>query len=234
MEADRQYCERYAGLQGGLHATKLSIFPFLSEIAEHLVVAALSGASRTERLSVFSGHDTVIAPVLAGLGAYAGDLCIWPGYASNIAFELWQPAKGKLTTAATKPSSVTTTALQKLFPRLLTQATASDKLSYSNSFVRVFFNGEDITQRIPSCAAERVVHSRSSSSSSSSSSSAGTPSGPILTTPSAASNSSTGNQELLAQAIQDELTLCSLEALVSQVTSLVEPAASISEACTVP
>ena len=161
-----------------------------------------------------------------GLGAYAGDLCIWPGYASNIAFELWQPAKGKHPAAATKPSSVTTTALQKLFPRLLTQATASDKLSYSNSFVRVFFNGEDITQRIPSCAAERVVHSSSSS--------AGTPSGPILTTPSAASNSSTGNQELLAQAIQDELTLCSLEALVSQVTSLVEPAASISEACTVP
>lgn len=226
MEADRQYCERYAGLQGGLHATKLSIFPFLSEIAEHLVVAALSGASQTERLSVFSGHDTVIAPVLAGLGAYAGDLCIWPGYASNIAFELWQPAKGKHSAAATMPSSVTTTALQKLFPRLLTQATASDKLSYSSSFVRVFFNGEDITQRIPSCAAERVVHSSSSS--------AGTPSGPILTTPSAASNSSTGNQELLAQAIQDELTLCSLEALVSQVASLVEPVASISEACSVP
>ena len=34
------------------------------------------------------GHDTVIAPVLAGLGVYTGGLCAWPPYASRIVFEL--------------------------------------------------------------------------------------------------------------------------------------------------
>mgnify|MGYP006077882493 CR=1 FL=1 len=41
------------------------------------------------KLSVFSGHDTVIAPVLAALGVY-DDHCEWPPYASRIAFELYE------------------------------------------------------------------------------------------------------------------------------------------------
>lgn len=45
----------------------------------------LSGDSRT-KFALFSGHDTVIAPVLAALGAYD---CRWPPYASHIVFELW-------------------------------------------------------------------------------------------------------------------------------------------------
>lgn len=43
------------------------------------------------KFALFSGHDTVIAPLLAALGAYD---CHWPPYASHIAFELWsKPAK---------------------------------------------------------------------------------------------------------------------------------------------
>ena len=45
------------------------------------------------KLSVFSGHDTVIAPILAALGVYNGNLCVWPPYASRIVFELWQEDK---------------------------------------------------------------------------------------------------------------------------------------------
>lgn len=45
----------------------------------------LNGDSGT-KFALFSGHDTVIAPVLAALGAYD---CRWPPYASHIVFELW-------------------------------------------------------------------------------------------------------------------------------------------------
>lgn len=38
------------------------------------------------KFAFFSGHDTVIAPLLAALGAYD---CRWPPYASHVAFELW-------------------------------------------------------------------------------------------------------------------------------------------------
>ena len=48
-----------------------------------------SGKSK-DKLTIFSGHDTVIAPVLAALGLYHGDRCAWPSYASRIVFELYR------------------------------------------------------------------------------------------------------------------------------------------------
>lgn len=61
---------------------------------------ALSGASggdrsksQVKKFALFSGHDTVIAPLLAALGAYD---CKWPPYASHVAFELWsKPVDGE-------------------------------------------------------------------------------------------------------------------------------------------
>merc|ERR1712216_56800 len=46
-------------------------------------------------LTVFSGHDTVIAPLLSALGVYHGDICRWPPYASRIAFELYEESTPK-------------------------------------------------------------------------------------------------------------------------------------------
>jgi hypothetical protein len=163
-----------------------------------VVNAALQGAQRKEKLSIFSGHDTVIAPVLAGLGVYSGDLCIWPGYASNIVVELWQPKSARDRSAATANSEARPSpSLQKLFPGKWESVKPSPSSSYAESFVRVIFNGEDVTQRIPTCAAERAL---------------------------------TASAQLLKAASQG-LTLCSLDALVSQVASLIGGYATIEEAC---
>ena len=49
-----------------MEATKLSIFPFMKEIVDALFEAV--SKDRKYLLTIFSGHDTVIAPVLAALG----------------------------------------------------------------------------------------------------------------------------------------------------------------------
>jgi Histidine phosphatase superfamily (branch 2) len=78
------------------------------------------------KLSLYSGHDTVIAPVLAALGLYNDDLCIWPPYASRIVFELWQR-----------------------------HGDSSASGSAAEHYIRVIYNGRDLTPNIPSCILER-------------------------------------------------------------------------------
>jgi acid phosphatase len=85
-----------------------------------------SSDSSEEKLSIFSGHDTVIAPVLAALGVYKDELCVWPPYASRIVFELWE-RQG--------------------------QGQGTDRRLY----VRVIYNGKDVTPNIPACTAERSM-----------------------------------------------------------------------------
>ena len=73
-------------------------------------------------MTIFSGHDTVVAPVLAALSVYSStELCRWPPYASRIVFELWQPV-GR--------------AVQDI---------------NTESFVRILYNGLDLTSKIPTC-----------------------------------------------------------------------------------
>jgi hypothetical protein len=179
-EADRAFCARYTGEQGGEVATKLSIYPFLAEIVEALQEAAhmdtlwlrhdaeyarrKKEGDRTLELDmfenvlkvmmnpetqagpksstsdeeheiqfqrgegtsahVFMGHDTVIAPVLAGLGIYKDELCGWPPYASRIVFELLRP-EGAV------------------------QSMENEKeVSYH---ARVIYNGKDLTHQIERC-----------------------------------------------------------------------------------
>ncbi|CAM9307241.1 unnamed protein product, partial [Laminaria digitata] len=90
-EADRQMCMKYVGAAGGGEAAALSLYPFTREILTNMR-DVLSGKSAM-KFALFSGHDTVIAPLLAALGAYD---CRWPPYASHVAFELWsKPSQGK-------------------------------------------------------------------------------------------------------------------------------------------
>ena len=128
-EADRAFCARYTGDHGGKTATLLATYPFLQEIVNNLKAAAtLSGAKGSSQnfsrplLTIFSGHDTVVAPVLAALSVYSStELCRWPPYASRIVFELWQPV-GR--------------AVQDI---------------NTESFVRILYNGLDLTSKIPTC-----------------------------------------------------------------------------------
>eukprot|EP01031_Cornospumella_fuschlensis_P036382 gene36382-44134_t len=112
--ADRYYCDRFSGAQGGIHATSLSFRPFFSELLRSLT-------HPTYKLSVFSGHDTVIAPLLAILLGKEHVRCRWPGYASRIVMEVWKDKQaGEMT-----------------------------------HYVRVVYNGEDITQLIGECRKSR-------------------------------------------------------------------------------
>lgn len=83
-DADRHFCGRFAGQQGGAAATRLAFWPLLNEVLQHLHSGA-SGAGA--RLAILAGHDTVVAPLAAALGFYD---CRWPPFASRIVFELWR------------------------------------------------------------------------------------------------------------------------------------------------
>lgn len=90
-EADRQMCLRYQGAAGGLEAAALALYPFTNEILTRMREVPSVGSDETTtktpiKFALYSGHDTVIAPLLAALGAYD---CKWPPYASHIALELW-------------------------------------------------------------------------------------------------------------------------------------------------
>ena len=87
-DANRQFCHRYTGQNGGINATRLSIYPFMKEIRDALFSSVTT--NQGVKLTIFSGHDTVIAPVLAALGVYQQrDFCVWPPYASRIIFEVY-------------------------------------------------------------------------------------------------------------------------------------------------
>ena len=62
------YCERYLGGLGGREATRLSFFPFLSEVADRFLRRA-QGKSPLE-LALYAAHDTVVAPLLAALSVF--------------------------------------------------------------------------------------------------------------------------------------------------------------------
>lgn len=135
MDADHVFCDRYLGSHGGLNATRLSIYPFMSEIVDNLKLSMDSSTSSTtgsvaRKVTIFSGHDTVISPVLTALGVYK-QFCTWPPLASRIVFELWQ----------LKPSSSS-------------KPLSTDKNGEINFFVRILFNGQDIAMKIPECQNE--------------------------------------------------------------------------------
>ncbi|KAG5179930.1 histidine phosphatase superfamily [Tribonema minus] len=87
-ESDRRLCMEYLGVQGGFSASRLSIYPFMMELLGNMEAAATAAEppAQAPKLALYSGHDTVIAPVLAALGAYD---CRWPPYASHVRIELW-------------------------------------------------------------------------------------------------------------------------------------------------
>ena len=89
-DADSFYCSRFSGAEGGDKASRLSMLPLLKELFARLEAAA-APSSDAPRFVLFSGHDTVIAPLLAALGGLrAPGACRWPPYASHVAFELWE------------------------------------------------------------------------------------------------------------------------------------------------
>lgn len=105
-ESDRLLCATYMGAQGGMVSSGLSIYPFMAELLANMDAAvkyrkpagnATEEADAPPTFLLYVGHDTVIAPVLASLGAYD---CRWPPYASHVEIELWEKTSENGTTPA--------------------------------------------------------------------------------------------------------------------------------------
>jgi hypothetical protein len=171
-------------------------------------------ASVPKRLSIFSGHDSVIAPVLSALGVYryGGPLCTWPGYASRVVFELWMHKDGKSNGAGAGAASVSEneweqyTALHTVYPEMASSVSSPVRASYAHAFMRVLYNGQDITQMIPECRAERLGEG---------------------------GRAPVGVQAgLLAQVQAEGSSLCSLGALSLRVHALLQGSDTLAQACT--
>ena len=88
-------------------------------------------AQTSSKLVLFSGHDTVISPLLSTLGIHDWR---WPPYASRLVFELWNDRDGIQYSAAES----------KLFSK------------FDNYFIRVLYNGEDLTSKVKFCEGQIV------------------------------------------------------------------------------
>jgi hypothetical protein len=76
------------------------MLPLLMAIMQRLHAVADS-PDAAPRLLLYAGHDTVVAPLLAALGAMrAPGVCAWPPYASHVVLELWEAAGGASTVDA--------------------------------------------------------------------------------------------------------------------------------------
>jgi hypothetical protein len=95
MRADAIYSVRSAS-----RATKLNTYPILSDIVKTLQQAA-EKRKNSPRFVVRAGHDTVVAPILASLGAVDGAFA-WPGFASRIVLELWEASSSTTTTSTSE------------------------------------------------------------------------------------------------------------------------------------
>jgi len=182
VEADRLYCDRFSGREGGQAGTNLAYYPLLQEIYERLIGPHNEHKKQNHKLSILSGHDTVIAPLLAALGVYRSNgLCIWPGYASRIVFELYKPLlpynedihhlpKIELLDSSsnaiviankylTSQSKLASTLIKKTILHSGINITSIIEAieSHRELFVRVIYNGKDITQYIPMCQHERIA-----------------------------------------------------------------------------
>ena len=87
--ADLFYSQRYQGSAGGKRASSLGMYSLLDEIVDGFD-AVLADATAPKRLALYAGHDTVVAPLLAALGAFDGR---WPPLASRVVFELLRGAR---------------------------------------------------------------------------------------------------------------------------------------------
>lgn len=155
-------------------------------------------------MSIFSGHDTVIAPVLAALGVYHGSLCRWPSYAAHVVFELWQPKHGQEVVKGRGEQQ------QRVSGDGGATRTASENAADNNSkyYLRVLYNGVDITQRVPTCSAERNDLNRRHTR------------GETLS-------------KVETSLLRHDNPLCSMAALHRQIDGLISPHDSIQEACQV-
>lgn len=102
---------------------KLAMFPLWSEIMDK-VSPHINGGTISNKLSLISGHDTTIIPLLASLNLRDSHIDDWPTYACMVVLELHEV-------------SIDGTADKKMLP--------------SNYAFRLIYNGRVITSHVEGC-----------------------------------------------------------------------------------
>jgi hypothetical protein len=196
-------------------------------------------SSSSYKLSIFSGHDTVIAPVLAALGVYKDRLCRWPQYASRIIFEVYELTikntenpriDNNIVISAAKDylkrthhyhterirsrifhssSSSSSAASPSSFPLSSSEIEELIHLSREKYFLRVLFNGEDITELIPTCQEERL----------------------LFATAIANSQYLVDSENWIFSLLTSKIPLCTIGSFTKQIKSMILPHKTIHEAC---
>ncbi|KAK2751063.1 hypothetical protein FQN57_000138 [Myotisia sp. PD_48] len=179
--------EWFTGSKASREYRKLAVGALMGDVVERMVHSVVNGGwkpmgastSQNQAPSVkfaLSGcHDTTIASILAGLGAFEGER--WPPYTASIAVELFKDVSGPSSKSETqaglvleefssppeqKPGqkasffSIFTGQAPNGPSTKLARAPQATLPSLSNHYVRVRYNDRPV--RIPGCAAKPTHH----------------------------------------------------------------------------
>jgi hypothetical protein len=136
---DRTMCQLFAGSMGGLRASELKAGPFMQDLKRHLkrAIEITPSSVSPERIVVYGGHSSILQLALVGLGVYR-HICANPPFGARVTFEVWDRNIPGVTPVHKKTS----------IPR---QLKGVDRKHIFRRFVRVLYDGKDITHLIPSC-----------------------------------------------------------------------------------
>jgi hypothetical protein len=180
-------------------------------------------------MTVFSGHDTVIAPVLSALGIYRHPrFCRWPQYASRIIFEVYERKKTnnnnnnevgtgmeqermKSAILDYRKQSMNNNDFKGDLKSVLSVAEVKEILQ-ENNFVRVLFNGEDVTPFIPTCVTEKESIA-------------------LLIERNELLPSSSSFPSWVFHTFSGNFTLCSMRSFTKQIQNMISPHQTIEQAC---
>jgi hypothetical protein len=91
---NEKWCTQYTGAEGGQVSSELLMYPLYKELVDRMNKKQVDRTNKTikrPRFVLYQGRDLVVGPVAAALGFFD---CLWPPFASHIAFELWEPQEG--------------------------------------------------------------------------------------------------------------------------------------------
>jgi hypothetical protein len=179
-------------------------------------------------MTVFSGHDTVIAPVLSALGIYRHPrFCRWPQYASRIIFEVYERKKtnnnnevGTRIDQERMKSAILDYRKQsmnnndlKVESKSVLSVTEAKEILQENNFVRVLFNGEDVTPFIPTCVIEKESIAR------------------LIERNDLLPTSASSYPSWVHHSFSGNFTLCSMRSFTKQIQNMISPHQTIEKAC---
>eukprot|EP01033_Poteriospumella_lacustris_P007793 gene7793-5606_t len=138
-DADRYYCDRYSGMHGGYEATQLATYPFLHERYTPVAASTVNGGEVTAE------EWTAVR---------AAAKVFWDDVHQQRQFFMHVPSTDRDLLRVLQPlvTLVTSSDGAGAAPK-----TATTTPTGAAHWVRVVFNGDDVTQSIPACVLERWV-----------------------------------------------------------------------------